>query len=921
MTDYYARLRQSTATPLSLLALLLCSQTVFAEVDADFSDDPDGFKSRYCDVSEGALEGCEVETLFTPQPASNCDSSVRYSAKSALSGLTYALPSVSTRNINYLESAYGTSYAQFSGNDKLLFNPAIIFPDEAFFLGKKLADDQKGGRQLVDSDEMSVNEKGTVSSEVYLYDDGTHGDAVAEDGYYSRACVILTDGASLFEGENLDLSIHEVDGLKVLNPNLRGTEEIYHVSENVLATSGGFFVEIGYDFTHANNNSLPLTNNPWDYCVACKRVLTLLGETANIMTLLPRDWSSKAWMLRLNDHARGAGFYYSESYPSYNFPAVNYDSRPLSDGENHLQLRAIINVAGPDFGGFEHEFEHALFGQSGSEFPTREFAINSQDGMHLDSDVTAHNTLTAAFKIRLPGEEQGYKEVWLYNDLYPDGTASQIEKVGDNFKLVPFNSARKTSDLFLYMAGLKDKTEVTETYYKLANPALVGCTDEDGRYRCTDDSVVTAEQVFAFGIDDWIEMYGEWSYAYGDIPETYKLAAINFSDRTHSEAEIIYSSTFSRHAAGQDSVLPQIAEIREVPTLKDLHSGLLKININAVELLGASVDYAAMTKAAPSDFIKSIYVQDIEAYKELYFSALRLTTTNPDGSICYGCTAGEDELNAALPIVTSAIKLVDELPHAYYERAAYLTTLGRYEEALADINSAYLRIRDQFPDMENYSGLDSYLSILALRKLLNGLLGNQDLVDSDTRLVAEYSMSSAWYVIDLYMESVTDDVDNICSIKPVNGFYDKEVYDDPTSTCLFENITADSESETQYVVDSAMWKLTKSFYQIGLEFEELSRIEMPKTDQLSALKQAVAMFLQGTKFDADGSSWFYRFLTRNLSRGYSDLADQIRFPNLTDAEAEFAVSQSKYWENIEAEVISKCMDKFSGTFYERYCGN
>ena len=875
---------------------------------------------RFCNSQDGSLVECKAKLLFTPQAANSCDPSVRYSAKENLSGLEYALPDVSAQNVGYMENVYGTSY-MYGQSGKLLFNPAIVFSDEAFFLGKKVADGQVGGKILIDREDFAVNNHGTVNSDVYLYDDGTNGDAVAGDGFYTSACVFHTGAAAFFEGDNSTDSILNLGDLQILNPNLRGSEEIFHVSENILATTGGFFAEIGYDFTHTNNNNLPLTNNPWDFCEACKSVLPLLGDKANIITLTPRDWSSKAWMLRLNDHARGAGFYYSELDPNYVFPAMNYDSRPLSDGNNHLEIRAVINVAGPDFAAFEHEFEHALFGQAGDEFPNKDYAINSQDGMHLDSDVTANSTLQGPFKIRNPDGE-GYRAVKWQNDQESDIYDTQLRRVGDSFRVVPLDYDTKTSDLFLYMAGLKTKEQVTDTYYKLANPSLEGCTEDGNDYICNDQSEVLAEQVYTFGIDDWIAKYGEWSYAYGDIPDVYNVAIINFSDRGHSEAEIIYSSNYSRFIASQGETLQQIADIRgNKRTLDYLHSGLLDLNVNAVDMLIHSPDYFALTKSEPNESRKFIYVQDVEAYKELYIAALKITTLNDDGSICYGCPYEEDDMNQAVVILSSAINLVDELAHAYFTRGLYYYHLGRFKEALADANAAAERIHNQFPVLtSSYSGLSSYMAILALRVSINGELGDQNLVDEDTKNIAKYAVARAWQTIDAYIALINAEVNNVCQIKPVNGYYDKSIYLDPNSTCTFTNISLDESAEIQYVVDGALWRVTQSFYRIGTYFDDLALLDSPKEDQLAALKKSIDAYSQGIQYDTAGSSWFYKFLLRNIYRAYGELANVERFPTLTPEEVEYAQNQSAYYAEQEAQLNEQCLEKWTGTFYAKYCG-
>jgi tetratricopeptide (TPR) repeat protein len=276
-------------------------------------------------------------------------------------------------------------------------------------------------------------------------------------------------------------------------------------------------------------------------------------------------------------------------------------------------------------------------------------------------------------------------------------------------------------------------------------------------------------------------------------------------------------------------------------------------------------------------------------------------------------------MNQAVDVLSSAIDLVDELPHAYFTRGTYYYYLGRFEEALSDVNAAAERIRNQFPDLTNYSGLSSYMAILALRVNINKELGDQNLVDEDTKNVAKYAFIRAWQVIDTYIASINLQLNKVCQIKPVDGYYDKSTYLDPNSTCTFSNISLDESAEIQYVVDDALWDVTEGFYRIGTYFDDLALLDSPIEDQLAALRQGVDAFSQGIQYDTAGSSWFYKFLLRNIKRAYGELANAERFPTLTSEEVEYAQSQSAYYAEQEAQLNEQCLEKWTGTWYERYC--
>jgi hypothetical protein len=154
----------------------------------------------------------------------------------------------------------------------------------------------------------------------------------------------------------------------------------------------------------------------------------------------------------------------------------------------------------------------------------------------------------------------------------------------------------------------------------------------------------------------------------------------------------------------------------------------------------------------------------------------------------------------------------------------------------------------------------------------------------------------------------------------VNGYYDKSIYSDPNSTCTFDNISLDQSAEIQYVVDSALWDVTESFYRIGTYFENLALLDSPKEDQLAAIRQSIDAFSQGIQYDTAGSSWFYKFLLRNIYRAWDNLGDYVRFPTLTPEEVEHARTQSAYYFEQEAKLIEQCLAKWTGTYFEQYCG-
>ena len=123
-----------------------------------------------------------------------------------------------------------------------------------------------------------------------------------------------------------------------------------------------------------------------------------------------------------------------------------------------------------------------------------------------------------------------------------DGTFRLKERTDKDFQL---------SDIFLYMLGVIDANEATETYYKLVNYRLNDCVPgERSNLVCTND-LIDYDEVISFTTQDFINKFGEYSNPRSSSfdPANIKLGILNISDRKHTDAEITYKSKIFRSYA------------------------------------------------------------------------------------------------------------------------------------------------------------------------------------------------------------------------------------------------------------------------------------------------------------------------------------------------------------------------------------
>ncbi|MEW6983966.1 choice-of-anchor X domain-containing protein [Colwelliaceae bacterium 6471] len=414
-------------------------------------------------------------------------------------------------------------------NGARLFEPAIIFSDQTFTLmtrAEPTADSKVetiltwGYFDVTDSDDVSL-----------VYDDGTHGDQIAGDGIFTRACLYMK---SEFIGEK--------DYLPFINawfiaPKYRGSESVFTIAPGVRLNNSGFFIELGEEYSQRKTNNWKLVSP--EYCRACEIAWENAGNVFDFFTLQTRDTTSGAGYVRVHDHIEGTGFNPPCEPNSYCYNII--------DGKRHQELIGIIWSGFPGGDAITHELGHALLGMTTTDFPeSNGRQWNAGDGMHLDSDTTVTSYLSGPFWDPARG--------WPYPVVLEDEQGNQTKtyltrsEQGD-FRLKPKdNSSYVWDDILLYMMGLKKADAVDKTYYKLFNPTLTGCVSEPTKLVCK-NNLVEAEEIVSFTVNDLIARYGNRKITRGFSPKKMKVGVLNISDRAHTEAEIVWFSKLYREYA------------------------------------------------------------------------------------------------------------------------------------------------------------------------------------------------------------------------------------------------------------------------------------------------------------------------------------------------------------------------------------
>ena len=875
--------------------LPLCGEGEIGKEIGSFSDEESSLTSnagrslninRLCDIENGNLN-CSTPNLYKPQLADSCDASVSNNSFTDPQDVERFFPT-SIYRTEYMRRSFGTRYAD--NQNEIYFNPEVIFADEATQV--TIVDDKSsknGLTKLELEDSFSSSQKGN-SEKAYVYDDGTHGDTVKGDGVYTNNCITVAKTINFNNGV-----YEKINKLYVLDPALRNSEEIYQVSENVVLTDSGMFLNIGYDYTQYDNFNNPIVFSPNDDSLLYRYVFKLFDDNINMIVIKPREEFSRGHMMRLNDHIRGTGFYHDYYLNNGDSsPAKSTDLKygPWIDGKAHMELQAVLMMGDPTMSAFLHEYEHSIFGQTdggvSDPFPAPNRGSLSDDGQHLTPHTTAINSLQGGFKILMP-DGRNYKNVKMLKNASETVDTKLVFQDG-KFKVVAIDSITKhTSDIFLYAAGVMEANEVSETYYNLVNPSIQGCIETKFEYICNEDNEVFAEEVISWDIGNYIEHFGPRSYAYGDEPKQLNVAIVNIAERPFSEAEIVFNSGIQENLINSE---PDNFWRDYRLSMNYAWDNKANANINLKELLLDSSSYIGLNKIENTKNENgSIKVSNIDLYKELFFKAL------------------EDN---SLQFIEEAIELIPNLPHAYLVKGLIMEKNGWSNSVKPE--DAYNSYTKAYDVAKSINGSNAFLNtVLNERVNINRDNGiDKAQLDKDLLELKEFASAASWESVALLQAYLDELTTTVC-------FANKEQLSVELKDCEVENIRQDPvklgtavDGNNPFWWDGNFEMFIRTHTGLANNYADIAIAYLQEgKEQESLFYFFKSLEILRTAVSYDPTEIWSRFTYQSITRIYENLNNH---PALNERERAIAEALREYYFIKEKDVFDVSCERFKGTF-------
>ncbi len=853
--------------------------------------------NRFCEVNGDSLD-CPDNNLYIPQQAVSCDATVTEGSYTNYDMIDQFFAS-SVYNPKWLRSLHGTRFIAGTGSEepdffKAYYNPQVIFPGEAVqIIVKDNLNFNKGNSKIEFNDEWRSSDGGNIEPP-YLYDDGTHGDAVEGDGLYTNNCMKLT-----YDIDFRNESYVDKGGVRVVDPALKGTVEIKHISENTWATRNSLFMNIGYDYSQYENNNYPVVFSPNLDAQAYRRIFELFDDNINGIVLGAREYYHGGHMMRLADHIRGTGFF-QNYYETNGKPAPAQDNKikvgPWSDGKTHLELQMVLMLGSPEFGSFVHEFQHSIYGQTGGGkygFPRQGYRESlSDDGMHLSPASTATNTLQGGFKV-LQSDGRTYKPVFIVTPT--ERFSTRVVKDGDKFKAIKRDSIQD-SQIFLYAAGLLNSDEVTETYYQLVNPTVIGCVETNEYFECDENNEVKAKEVISWDVNDYINHYGPRSFAYGEEPEKLNLTFSVLSERKFTEAEIVFSHYFANEVVNGDDNWrnPQGDEYN----LNFVWNGLGGINFDIFEFLINSDSYKTLEKVAVTDVeYGDIKISHIDTYKELMYTGIEKNSRR---------------------LMEEAIQLIPSLPYAFMAMA---TVMDNDVDKYNYYDAAYTLAMNEIKKVSSITEFSLIFNLLEQKIKYNkrnnneGNVINEDQLEKDQKLFSAYSINASWLGISQAKQEIARAKSQICRA-------DQEPHDHDTehSDCDLANIKQNPVVLRELDFENPVWydanldDLLRNYMALAGGYKDIARNllegENNERASLDLYLKSIDTYIEGISKDPEEETFILRFLYRDMAYTYDDL---VSHPAATEIEQSIFKAMATYYFGLEYPLVQQLCERFRGT--------
>lgn len=421
--------------------------------------------------------------------------------------------------------------------------------------------------KIFDDETTKIVSTGNIETfPVTLYDDGTHGDEMANDGLFSRACVSKTDlNITLTDFDNLAASYRFHDGvLRIVDSSLRGTVPVTTLSSDLMATENAMFMNLGTEsYKKVRSGNTSDLQNP-KTCETCEEVLNVFGDVLDHIILVPdeptfnENTNEYTNYLRTSDSTKGIMTYGDPICDPTGWNnhgksgGINKDYQDLRfgcpskflNGRDYPRLKGIIWAGGME--GLNAAFGHWVgIGPRNGNFPLNSsVSWNSIDRKNIDDSTTVKGPYPITGSLWDPERGKPHKVQVLSNNKWQDARIETNEDGG--FSLTNLDTDHyKFDDIFLYMMGfISYENALSEKYYYLQELDLSNCTTGAQNLLCSAQDAVIEETQYKsaieFTVKNMLSTYGARDPVYSEETTHLNAPAIVLSESVPSDASIVW---------------------------------------------------------------------------------------------------------------------------------------------------------------------------------------------------------------------------------------------------------------------------------------------------------------------------------------------------------------------------------------------
>ncbi len=342
---------------------------------------------------------------------------------------------------------------------------------------------------------------------IILRDDGTNGDELAKDHYFTRDNLLFNIGVSVYY-TSVNFS----------------SSEITYIYDDSTSEIGNLNLDLGLIVINANKVPIPDIKRAFidsnidntDYVLAFNNRSTLDIEIAKTFYSYIED--NKDFLLIAYPFVRGAGIAGSSATISNKITGIGLNLFDYtSDYGSSNKLQGVISLfPGVALGLLNHEILHrwAVY---------LDVSLNLSYGAHWSALVA--NTSGFGFGSIISG-----------------GVYRQLEHVTGNMyrALLPEFSEETTyyNDIELYLMGLKDQTAIADTFESLIDPISLGYQNIGG----IGYELFSASGISKTSIEDIIKIHGNRNPSSISSQKRFKIALIISCERSLTDVEFaLYS--------------------------------------------------------------------------------------------------------------------------------------------------------------------------------------------------------------------------------------------------------------------------------------------------------------------------------------------------------------------------------------------